>query len=956
MFRKKTTAICYLLGLATFPSLALAQSHQDSVKTKVIGEVTLVNIGYGRKEFKKTSGSVAKTNLDNIADRSVASVADVLQGKTAGVMVTGEGGDPTSIPKVTIRGLGGVNGEEPLYVIDGVLFEKAPFINPNDIESMNVVKDATAAVYGARASGGVIFITTKKGKKGQLNINFDVKQGFQQAWRKKKALNAAEFQDIMTKAYQNAGLAVPRAFDPTTNPDGRITRTDWIEEIFRTGSIQDYNVDLSSGGEKTNAFMSFNYRKQEGTLLNTGLDRYNFRLNTDHQLKPWFKLGQNLSYTSLAGNGANTNDGYTGAILAAMYYTPSVTVRDKNGNYSGLPLDFAGDYGDTVNPVAELERINFRRPVHTLLINPYLEIKINPHLKFRSNLSLNQSFINNKDVKVQRPEIGKPDFRNGVGYRTNYLKTLLSEQILTYDRSFGKHNISLTGLYSFQKDSGEGFGASIENFPQETPSFMYLQNGTGTKITESFLEKRALTSAMVRLNYDYHSRYILSLIGRKDGTSLLPKQNRFENYYAISGAWNIAQENFMTGSHFSTLKLRYSHGLTGNLGGLQNNVNAIYPLFTRFENIIFGENPTQNMAYYASILGNPNLKWGKSQQNTLGIDIGISRDRFTMTVDYFHKKSLDQIMAKPLPSTSGYTEIYENVGTFLDTGFEVGVNFRNRTSNRFRYNINANFATLKNEILSMGESTEMQMNANMRRSLYPVRNVVGQSMYSYYGYKTGGIFQSDAEVKAHIDSNGNLLQPNAKPGDLKFLKANSSTGALNPKDDYVNLGNPFPKLTYAFTINLEYDNWDLSAFFQGVHGNKIFNALKFVTMNPVGAGQNYNLDRDILNAWSPNNTATNIPRVVARDPNGNYSNVSDFYVEDGSFLRLRNFSIGYNVQSPALTSAGIKKLRIYASGTNLLTFTKYTGFDPEVGMDFLGIDQGRYPIAKNIILGVNISL
>ncbi len=204
--------------------------------------------------------------------------------------------------------------------------------------------------------------------------------------------------------------------------------------------------------------MSFNYRKQEGTLLNTGLDRYNFRLNTDHQLKPWFKLGQNLSYTSLAGNGANTNDGYTGAILAAMYYTPSVTVRDKNGNYSGLPLDFAGDYGDTVNPVAELERINFRRPVHTLLINPYLEIKINPHLKFRSNLSLNQSFINNKDVKVQRPEIGKPDFRNGVGYRTNYLKTLLSEQILTYDRSFGKHNISLTGLYSFQKIQEKALG------------------------------------------------------------------------------------------------------------------------------------------------------------------------------------------------------------------------------------------------------------------------------------------------------------------------------------------------------------------------------------------------------------------------------------------------------------------------------------------------------------------
>ncbi|WP_327611338.1 hypothetical protein [Bergeyella sp. RCAD1439] len=352
------------------------------------------------------------------------------------------------------------------------------------------------------------------------------------------------------------------------------------------------------------------------------------------------------------------------------------------------------------------------------------------------------------------------------------------------------------------------------------------------------------------------------------------------------------------------------------------------------------------------------MKWRVSQQTNFGWDFGLWRDRLSVNVDYFEKKSLNQILRLPLPSTSGYANTFVNAGDFLDKGLELGVAFRNSGHRKFRYNINANFNTLTNEILSLGSRQHINMDEySVRGALRPLRLVVGESLYSYYGYRTGGLFQSEAEVLAHVDSNGNLLQPNAKPGDLKFLKAEGSTGPLDPEKDFVNLGNPFPKFSYAFTVNLEYENWDLSAFFQGVYGNKIFNGLKFITMNPAGgAGQNYNLDRAILEAWSPTNTASSIPRLVARDPSGNYSTLSDYYVEDGSFLRLKSFSIGYRLRSEKLEAAGIRGVRIYASGTNLFTLTKYTGFDPEVGLDYLGLDQGRYPQARNIILGISINL
>ncbi|MEC5395433.1 hypothetical protein [Bergeyella sp. RCAD1439] len=311
--------------------------------------------------------------------------------------------------------------------------------------------------------------------------------------------------------------------------------------------------------------MSFNYRNQEGILLNTESQRYNFRINSDHQVNPWLKVGENLSYSMLNGNGANTNDGYIGAILSAMYYVPSLTVYEESGNYSGLPLAFAGDYGDMINPVAYLNRIDFRNPSHSLMVNPYLEVKLGAYLKYRSNLAITQRFTGSKDVKRRRLEIGKLDRQNQVAYTNDFSKTLLAEQVLSYDRTFNGHHLDLTGVYSFQKDSSEGFAAMIQNFPQEISSFMYLQNGLDNKTMSSYLERRALNSMMFRVNYDYRSKYMVSLIGRRDGTSLLPEKNRYESFYAVSGAWNVAKENFMAASGFSTFKLRASHGYTGNL-------------------------------------------------------------------------------------------------------------------------------------------------------------------------------------------------------------------------------------------------------------------------------------------------------------------------------------------------------------------------------------------------------
>ncbi len=443
------------------------------------------------------------------------------------------------------------------------------------------------------------------------------------------------------------------------------------------------------------------------------------------------------------------------------------------------------------------------------------------------------------------------------------------------------------------------------------------------------------------------------MLGRRDGTSLVAKQNHFANYYSVSGGWVASKENFMNEiSWLSNLKLRGSYGILGNLGGVS--FQAVNPLMIRDNNIIFGQDPTQNIAYYATTKPNRDLKWGKSEQTNFGVDASFFHNSLSLQFDYFVKKSTHQIFNVNLSSTELYIDRYLNAGLFQDKGYELGINYNGKSKGDFTYSIGATISQLKNTVKQLAGVDEIFVSSNnVRGVLKPTRIKVGESLYSYYGYRTGGIFQTQAEIDNYKDANGNLIQPNAKPGDIKFLKKDGNTGTLN-NNDFVNLGNPYPKFSYGLSYNMTWKNFDLNLFFQGVYGNKIFNGLKFISLNPGGTGQNYNMDRDILNAWTPQNTNTNIPRLMQGDPGGNYSKVSDFYVEDGSYLRLKNLTVGYSLPGELYKKLDVNKIRVYVTSNNLFTITKYTGFDPEVGMETYGVDTGRYPQARSFIFGLEV--
>lgn len=950
------TGRALLLGAISISPIVLSQQKQDSVKEKSIDEVVVV--GYGTQKKSKVSGAVSEASLDKLGSRSLSGVGEVLQGKAPGVTVVNEGGDPNGTPRVNIRGLGGINGESPLYVIDGVVFNGTPSINPNDIQDISVLKDASAAIYGARSSGGVILITTKRGKKGTLTVDFDVKYGINQAWRLKKSLNAAEFQDVMHAAFENAGKlsSLPLAFNAEKYPDGRVTRTDWMNEIFRTGTLQEYNVNLSGGSEKSKFFVGMNHRNVEGILLNTQAKRYNFRVNSEHKVKDWLTIGENMYYNYSDGNTADTQSGYTGALIAAMYYPPNVPVYTPTGAYSGLPISVAGGYGDMINPVAYLNRISIRNPTHEILINPYAEITLAKDLKFRSNFSQSFKLGNVKNFTYRVLEVGKIFDTNSLEYQSNNYSTALAEQLLTYKISLGKHNFDFLAGFTFQKNIEEGFMAKTYDFRSEAEVFQHLQNAADTnREATSYRTKNTLTSYLARVNYDYAGKYILSVLGRRDGSSLVAKHNKFANYYAVSGAWVVSKENFLNEvSWLSNLKLRGSYGILGNLGGITP--QSVNPLMIRENNIIFGQDPSQNIAYYATIMPNFDIKWGESNQKDFGVDASFLENSLSLQFDYFVKKSNRQVFNVSLPSTSTYLSQYINAGLFEDKGYEVGINYNSKSKGDFTYSVGATFSQLKNTVKQLADVDEIFINTNgVRGVLKPTRIRTGESLYSYYGYKTAGIFQSQEEINNYKDANGNLIQPNAKPGDIKFLKKDGNVGILN-NNDMVNLGNPYPKFSYGLSYNMTWKNFDLNIFLQGVYGNKIFNGMKFVSLNPGGTGQNYNMDRDILNAWTPQNTNTDIPMLMHGDPSGNYSKVSDFYVEDGSYLRLKNLTIGYSLPKDLYKKINVNRLRIYVTTNNLFTITKYTGFDPEVGMDSYGVDTGRYPQARSFIFGIEAGL
>jgi len=910
----------------------------------------VVVVGYGTQKKETLTGAVSLVALDKLSSRSVNSVGEVLAGKSPGVIVTNEGGDPTSTPRINIRGAGGINGESVLYVIDGSIFLGTPQLNPNDIESISVLKDASAAIYGARASGGVVLITTKKGKKGKMQISFDAKVGQQSAWKKLETLDAAQRAQVAATAARNGGTTILPAFDPAKYPDGQVTRTNWMDEVFRNARLQDYNAAINGGGEKSNFYLSFNYRDAEGIVLNTKSKRYNFRINSEHELTPWLKVGENLSYSSTNGNGANTSSDYTGALLSAVYYPRNGTPYNADGSFAGLPGgQYAGDYGDIVNPVADLQRIDINNPVNVLVVNPYATLQLAKGLSFRSNLSITKSDSQFKSFTPKRPEIGKPVLSNSLVERADASTDILAEQVLTYKTAIGANQLDFTGGYTFQKTKSNGLYTSGAGFDDESNQYRYLTNATIIQPSTSYYDAKAISSVFLRANYNYKEKYLLSFIGRRDGSSMLSKENRFRNYGSVSAGWAINKEEFLqSATWLNELKLRGSYGILGNLGSLS--ASAVNPLLAATQSY-FGQTPTLQNGYVQTILANKNLTWAESKQTNIGLDVTVL-DRLSLVADYFIKETDKMILTRSLPGTAGLNTQTINAGLVKDKGIELGLTYNSVKNTAFTYSVNATLTKLNNNVEELAPGlTNIAVGTNFRNELAPLSITVGQPLYSYFVLKTDGIFQSQAEADNYKNANGTKIQPNAKAGDFKFADLNGD-GSIDGKDRYF-AGSAYPDFSYGLSFNASYKNFDFNIFAQGVQGNKLFNAVKRTTYS--ASGPSYNKLVGILDAWSPENPGGKVPIISTSDNNGNF-NASDFYIEDGSYLRIRNVTLGYSLPKSLTSKLKTGTVRVYATANNLFTITNYSGFDPEIGMDNNGLDVGRYPQARSFIFGLSVNL
>ena len=905
-----------------------------------LDEVVLV--GYGTATKKDLTGAIS--TIKNIDSRAVTNTEEALQGSISGVTVVNEGGDPTNAPKVRIRGVGTTSDESPLWIVDGVPYYGGP-INPFDIESITILKDASStAIYGVRAAGGVILVTTKKGKDGRLSIDFSTYTGLQNVWNKPKALNAAQQAEYYNISSDNTGVPRDPVHDATLNPDGQISRTDWVDEIFQTGFIQNYDIGLRGGTEKYVFSSSLGYNKREGTLLNTIADRISFRLNSEFKVTKKLKIGEHFSFTRTNGSSAftgtqatNGETNYNGIIAQAIKAPPHLTVYNQSGEYSDMP---DAGYGLTIHPVATLKRIDIDNPKTDLFGNIYLDYKISDALKFKSSFGVNLKNERFKEFDPRVPEVSKTQKTTNSLQVANSTQTDWSfENTITYKNTFNsKHDLTLLGGYTLQSFSNEIFSIVGRDLPNENDSSRFLINATTFDKPLSGKEENTLVSYFGRINYSLKNRYLITASLRRDGTSKLAEENRWGTFPSVALAWKLSEEIFLIDSEsINNLKIRASWGRIGNISSLSNYPTNVPLSETR---VILGvSNPVSGFALDG--ISNPDIIWETTEQLNFGLNLALFDNRFSLTTDYFIKDTKDLILPLPISSLAGVGNApFVNAGQVRNKGIELSLSYE-KSEGDFRYKITGNISKIDNELVSLGNGITKILDNTQVATHFPIESVVGEPLFSFYLIETDGIFQTDEEATAYT------AQPNAVAGDLRFKDQNGD-GTINA-DDKVYKGSAFPDFTYGLNISLNYKNFDATLFVQGVSGSKAYNGFKLTTLYPAQTSvSGANLSADAIDTWHPGNTGASNFRLSNNDPNNNLR-PSDFWLESTDYLRFKNVTIGYTF--PEIKY--IDRLRVYMTAQNLITITKYSGLDPEVTNR--GIDGGQYPIARAFTVGLNVS-
>lgn len=988
-----------------------------TVSAEELSEVVV--IGFGTQEREDVTGAISSVTGEDLNETPVPSFEQALSGRAAGVQVNTGSGVPGAGASIRVRGIGSTNNSEPLYVIDGIIIgnpagggqssiSPLALINPNDIESIDILKDASAtAIYGARAGNGVIIISTKRGKEGRMTLNYDVYTAMNFVEKDNfNALSGPQWARYISEINAEAGNDdySGKPFVDKVLGGFNAPEYGWFEEAYDPGQIISHNLSLNAGSEKSQYYSSLSYFDQQGILSNSDLERYTLRFNSDHQVTDKLKFGNTLTISRSEANTYGNVDGnsngrrWIGRLLQANPYKP---IFAPDGSYAGISAmdpDAEGqlDYANR-HEIWELENQFDKQTRNRILASIYSDIEVVEHLDFHIMGSVDWSF--NKDERRQ-PANGIEGAANldrtstSLNLNSAELRTWFIESTLTYANTFGKHNMSLMAGYQAQNELNKGFGASAGGFvnteywffnrPQLTNDIVDSEGNVVATVplvfpgVSNFQNESAFVSLFGRFIYDYDNKYLLTATVRRDGSSRFGSQQRWGTFPAASAGWRISQEEFMEGlDNLSNMKLRVGYGISGSDNTSLYQPSSVVSAGPDEEYVLNG-GPIPGAT--VTRLGNPALSWEEIKMFNVGLDLGFYGGRLKLTMDYFDKITDGLLLPFAPAAEAGAIENPSgNLGKVSNKGFELAVNTINVTGEDFYWSTDFNISTVKNEVLALPEDADRFGSLNQLSGIETVNITrVGEEIGSLYGFETNGVFQNWDEVYAHAFQNqsvsgfnddgtpiysSNTDQATANsstaPGDLRFVDQNGD-GIIDADNDRVIIGSTIPDFNWGLTNTFRYKNFDLSILLQGVHGVDAFNGLRVFTERGTAVWENKSAA--VLNRWTGEGTSTTMPRSAITDPNAN-DRVSDHFVEDASFVRIKNVRLSYSPPLDFLqdSTMGGLKANIYVVGTNLLTFTEYSGFDPEIGLrqggdpETAGFDGGIYPLTRQFTLGVQLS-
>ena len=960
--------------------------------TKALEEVVVV--GYGVQKKSVVTAAISKVGSDDLNLTKQSRVEDALKGKISGVQITQSSGQPNSDSKVRIRGIGSVTSSDPLYIVDGMpVGGGINYLNPTDIESVEVLKDAaSAAIYGARAANGVILVTTKAGSVGKTTINYDFSYGWQNPWKKKAVLNAQEYMTIMNEMDINDGNAPRYSADYIKNYQG--TGTDWQDEVFNYDApVKQHQLSINGGNEKSTYFLSVGYFNQEGIVGGdygrSNYERLTARSNATYTIFEEktrnflnkLKVGVNIGYSRDTRTGIETNSEYGSILGSAIAFSPLVSVYaseeegaqiladhptalSKNGKVFSLPPT---GYQELANPVAMLNVPSYGKENSDKLVGSFFaELDILPGLKFRSTYGIDLAFWGYDAYEypyylssMRQPEDSYVTSTMNRGLRWQ------TENYFSYNQSFGKHNLSVVlgqsaSRYTYRTLSGTDYSL-LDTDPNKANIDYAIADRDEERVSGGTggYDHESLASYFGRIDWNYDERYMVQATVRRDGSSKFGTNNKWATFPSFSLGWNVWNEPYMQNmkpNWFDVLKLRFSWGQNGN----ESIGNFRYrSLMDGGENYYFGGsydvvNGTNSgtMIYGTSpgAVANPDIKWETSTQVNVGVDMKFFRNRLGFTFDYFKKKTKDMLATMPVPTYIGQSAPMGNLGKMENWGLEFETTWKDSYKD-FSYNIGVNFSYLQNKLIDLGnasgETTYESAGASGVGDYVHAKN--GEVWPYFYGYKTAGIFQNWNEVNSYVNANGELIQPKAQPGDVRFVDLDGS-GSIDSADR-TKIGKGMPDWSFGFNIGAEWRGFDLSLSFQGTLGNDIFD---FAQRGDIPA---MNRPSWIMDRWTGEGTSNRIPRMTSVNANGNWAS-SDLYIHDGSYLRLKNAQLGYTLPMDITRKFSVQRLRVYVAAENLLTFTGYEGFDPELasgGYTTIGVDKGIYPQSRTIYVGANVT-